>query len=147
MEEKLKRAALRLQEVELLLSQPEVYADPARLRDLTREQKELEPVVIAFRELEAARIMQREAEGMLADPELRDLAREELLEARERQNRLTQELKLLLLPKDPDDGRSCGPGSVARRGPCLPQTFFVCTCFMPIAAAGRLMWSTAATRS
>ena len=43
---------------------------------------------------------------MLADPELRDLAREELLEARERQNRLTQELKLLLLPKDPDDGRS-----------------------------------------
>ena len=106
MEEKLKRAALRLQEVELLLSQPEVYADPARLRDLTREQKELEPVVIAFRELEAARIMQREAEGMLTDPELRDLAREELLEARERQNRLTQELKLLLLPKDPDDGRS-----------------------------------------
>ena len=71
MEEKLKRAALRLQEVELLLSQPEVYADPARLRDLTREQKELEPVVIAFRELEAARDMQREAEGMLADPELR----------------------------------------------------------------------------
>lgn len=43
---------------------------------------------------------------MLADPELRDLAREELLEARERQDRLTQELKLLLLPKDPDDGRS-----------------------------------------
>ena len=41
MEDKLSRAALRLQEVELLLSQPEVYADPARLRDLTREQKEL----------------------------------------------------------------------------------------------------------
>ena len=106
MEEKLKRAALRLQEVEMLLSQPEVYADPARLRDLTREQKELAPVVTAFRELEAARAMQREAEGMLSDPELRDLAREELLEARERQQRLTQELKLLLLPKDPDDGRS-----------------------------------------
>ena len=106
MEEKLKRAALRLQEVEMLLSQPEVYADPARLRDLNREQKELAPVVTAFRELEAARDMQREAEGMLSDPELRDLAREELLEARERQDRLTQELKLLLLPRDPDDGRS-----------------------------------------
>ena len=64
MEEKLKRAALRLQEVEMLLSQPEVYADPARLRDLNREQKELAPVVTAFRELEAARDMQREAEGM-----------------------------------------------------------------------------------
>ncbi len=106
MEEKLKRAALRLQEVEMLLSQPEVYADPARLRDLNREQKELAPVVTAFRELEAARDMQREAERMLSDPELRDLAREELLEARERQERLTQELKLLLLPRDPDDGRS-----------------------------------------
>ena len=106
MEEKLKRAALRLQEVEMLLSQPQVYADPARLRDLNREQKELAPVVTAFRELEAARDMQREAEGMLSDPELRDLAREELLEARERQDRLTQELKLLLLPRDPDDGRS-----------------------------------------
>ena len=106
MEEKLKRAALRLQEVEMLLSQPEVYADPARLRYLNREQKELAPVVTAFRELEAARDMQREAEGMLSDPELRDLAREELLEARERQDRLTQELKLLLLPRDPDDGRS-----------------------------------------
>ena len=106
MEEKLKRAALRLQEVELLLSQPEVYADPARLRDLTREQKELAPVVTAFRELEAARTAQREAEGMLSDPELRDLAREELLEAREREEALARELKLLLLPKDPDDGRS-----------------------------------------
>ena len=106
MEEKLKRAALRLQEVEMLLSQPEVYADPARLRDLTREQKDLAPVVTAFRALEEARAMQREAEGMLSDPELRDLAREELLEVRERQQRLTQELKLLLLPKDPDDGRS-----------------------------------------
>ena len=88
---------------------------------------------------------------MLADPELRDLAREELLEARERQNRLTQELKLLLLPKDPDDGRSVilelRAGVGGEEGPCLLQTFFVCTCFMPIAAAGRLMWFTAATRS
>ena len=106
MEEKLKRAALRLQEVELLLSQPEVYADPLRLRDLTREQKELTPVVRAYEALLMARSARQEAEAMLSDPELHDLAREELLEARERQNRLTQELKLLLLPKDPDDGRS-----------------------------------------
>lgn len=75
MEEKLKQAALRLQEVELLLAQPEVYADPARLRALTREQKELTPVVSAFGELEAARAMQSEAEQMLSDPELRELAR------------------------------------------------------------------------
>ena len=106
MEEKLKQAALRLQEVELLLAQPEVYADPARLRALTREQKELTPVVSAFGELEAARAMQSEAEQMLSDPELRELAREELRQAKERQEALLQELKLLLLPKDPDDDRS-----------------------------------------
>ena len=98
MEEKLKQAALRLQEVELLLAQPEVYADPARLRALTREQKELTPVVSAFGELEAARAMQSEAEQMLSDPELRELAREELRQAKERQEALLQELKLLLLP-------------------------------------------------
>ena len=106
MEEKLKQAALRLQEVELLLAQPEVYADPARLRALTREQKELTPVVSVFGELEAARAMQSEAEQMLSDPELRELAREELRQAKERQEALLQELKLLLLPKDPDDDRS-----------------------------------------
>ena len=106
MDEKLKQAALRLQEVELLLTQPEVYADPARWRALTREQKELEPVVRAFEALEAAQEQQREAEEMLSDPELRDLAREELRQAKERQDALRQELKLLLLPKDPDDGRS-----------------------------------------
>ncbi len=106
MEEKLKQAALRLQEVELLLAQPEVYADTARLRALTREQKELTPVVSAFGELEAARAMQSEAELMLSDPELRELAREELRQAKERQEALLQALKLLLLPRDPDDDRS-----------------------------------------
>ena len=74
MEEKLKQAALRLQEVELLLAQPEVYADPVRLRALTREQKELTTEVSAFGELEAARAMQSEAEQVLSDPELRELA-------------------------------------------------------------------------
>ena len=67
MEDKLKQAVLRLQEVELLLAQPEVYADPARLRALTREQKELTPVAAAFRELQAAQTMQREAEQMRKD--------------------------------------------------------------------------------
>ncbi len=81
---------------------------------------------------------------MLADPELRDLAREELLEARERQDRLTQELKLLLLPKDPDDGRSVilelRAGVGGEEGALFAADLLrMSTCFMPIAAAGRLM--------
>ena len=106
MEDKLSRAALRLQEVELLLSQPEVYADPLRLRDLTREQKELTPVVRAYEALRRARSARQEAEAMLSDPEMHDLAREELHRAKERQEALTEELHLLLLPRDPDDDRS-----------------------------------------
>ena len=106
MEDKLSRAALRLQEVELLLSQPEVYADPLRLRDLTREQKELTPVVRAYEALRRARSARQEAEAMLSDPEMHDLAREELHRAKERQEALTEELHRLLLPRDPDDDRS-----------------------------------------
>ena len=87
MEDKLSRAALRLQEVELLLSQPEVYADPARLRDLTREQKELTPVVRAYEALCRACSARQEAEAMLSDPEMHDLAREELHRAKERQEK------------------------------------------------------------
>lgn len=106
MEEKLRQAALHLQEVELLLSQPEVYADPMRLRRLSLRQKELTPVVRAYEALERARALQREAEQMLGDPELRELAREELQQAKEEQERLRQELQLLLLPRDPNDGKS-----------------------------------------
>lgn len=106
MEEKLQQATLRLQEVELLLSQPEVYSDPARLRALSREQKELTPVVQTYEALQQARRHRQEAEQMLSDPELRELAREELRQAAERQEQLQEELKLLLLPSDPDDERS-----------------------------------------
>ena len=133
MEDKLSRAALRLQEVELLLSQPEVYADPARLRDLTREQKELTPVVRAYEALRRARSARQEAEAMLSDPEMHDLAREELHRAKERQEALTEELHLLLLPRDPDDDQQRGPGDSGRcgrggGGPVCRRPVFVCTC-------------------
>ena len=152
MEEKLKQAALRLQEVELLLAQPEVYADTARLRALTREQKELTPVVAAFGDLEAARAMQSEAELMLADPELRELAREELRQAKEAAGGAFAGAEAAAFAQVIRTTTaawcwSFAPAWAARKERFLPRICCGCTCSMPTNAAGRRTWCPAATRS
>lgn len=104
--EKLRDAARRYDEIGELLEIPEIYADPARLRALTREQKELEPVVAAYRAYRAAEDAIAEAEALLSDPELGEMAREELKETKAARERLYDELRILLLPRDPNDGRN-----------------------------------------
>ena len=104
--EQLNQATLRLEELETQLAQPETYENPDLVAALNREQKELTPVVRAYEALRRARSARQEAEAMLSDPEMHDLAREELHRAKERQEALTEELHLLLLPRDPDDDRS-----------------------------------------
>ena len=103
---KLKGLALRKEDLEAQLADPAVYGDAERLRDINRELKELGPVVEAFRRWEAASAAQEGAEALLHDPELRDLAQEELAAAREECRRLEEELKILLLPRDPNDSRN-----------------------------------------
>ncbi|WP_295742235.1 peptide chain release factor 1 [uncultured Oscillibacter sp.] len=103
---KLKGLALRHEDLEAQLADPAVYGDAERLRDINRELKELGPVVEAFRRWEAASAAQEGAEALLHDPELRDLAQEELAAAREECRRLEEELKILLLPRDPNDSRN-----------------------------------------
>ena len=71
-----------------------------------REQKELAPVVSVYHALLRAQQAQEEAEQMLSDPELRELAQEELHSARAEQEHLCEELKLLLLPRDPNDEKN-----------------------------------------
>ena len=104
--EKLKAIEQRLTEVEQQLSDPAVYGDRDRLTALSREQKELTPVVVCYREYLRARDTAREAEEMLSDPELRALAQEELTGARADMERLQEELKRLLLPRDPNDEKN-----------------------------------------
>ena len=101
--EKLKAIEQRLTEVEQQLSDPAVYGDRDRLTALSREQKELTPVVECYRAYLRAQDTAREAEEMLSDPELRALAQEELAGARADMERLQEELKRLLLPRDPND--------------------------------------------
>ena len=106
MQEKLSALAAHLTEVEQQLADPAVYADREKLTALRREQKELTPVVECYRAYLRAQDTAREAEEMLSDPELRALAQEELTEARADMERLQEQLKRLLLPRDPNDDKN-----------------------------------------
>lgn len=104
--EKLNALVQRYDEIGELLEIPEIYSDPVRLKKLTREQKELEPMVSACRAYRKCEATITESEQLLADPELREMAREELAAAKEEKERLYGELRLLLLPRDPNDSKN-----------------------------------------
>lgn len=104
--EKLKEIALRYEDLQAQLADPGVYGDAVRLRDVTRELKELEPIVAAYHAWRAAQASRVDAEELLHDPDLRELAQEEFAAARAECERLERELTLLLLPKDPNDHRN-----------------------------------------
>ena len=104
--EKLKVLALRYEDLEAQLSQPSVYGDAEKLKRINRELKELGPVVEAYRAYAQAQADKAGAEELLHDPDFRELAQEELAAAKETLERLEQEIKILLLPKDPNDQRN-----------------------------------------
>ncbi|QSQ53059.1 peptide chain release factor 1 [Xanthomonas translucens pv. undulosa] len=102
---KLEALAERREELERLLSDPEVVSDNARFRDYSREFAQLEPVAAALADEAAAKADLAAAETMRADPELRELAEEEIAAAHARLLALDEQLALLLVPRDPrDDG-------------------------------------------
>ena len=104
--EKMKAIEARLAEVERQLSDPTVYTDRERLTALSREQKELTPIAACARAYAQTAQTAEDACAMLSDPELRELAQEELSAAKVEMERLTEELKRLLLPKDPNDDKN-----------------------------------------
>lgn len=103
--DKLKAIEERYDALVSQLEDPGTYADPDLLRRLTREQKELTPVVEAYRAYCRAGRTLAGAQELLSDPELREMAQEEIRQARADRERLQGELKLLLLPRDPNDSR------------------------------------------
>ena len=105
---KLDALADRHREVTALLSDPEVIGQTDQFRELSREYAQLEPLVRCFGEYTASETALAGAEAMLQDddPEMRELATDELTEARARRAELEAELQLLLLPRDPDDTRN-----------------------------------------
>ena len=80
--DKLDAAVSRFEELEARLSMPGLYDDPAAAAKLLRERGDLEPIVTAYRSYQDAQALRKEAEDMLADPDLRELAQEELAQAK-----------------------------------------------------------------
>ncbi len=105
-EEKLSRLTERYEEVGQLLSDPEIISNQNRFRDLSKEYAELEPVVQSYERYYQMKADRSEAETLLSDPEMRDMAREELDACDEQLGPMEEELQRLLLPKDPDDGKN-----------------------------------------
>ncbi len=104
--DKLSTIALRYEELESQLGQTETYADPALLRRLTKEQKELAPVVEAYFAYKKCLQTLQDAQEMMSDPEMKDLAKEEYETAKQEIERLEQEIKLLMLPSDPNNDKN-----------------------------------------
>ncbi|NWF78661.1 MAG: peptide chain release factor 1 [Chloroflexi bacterium] len=106
--DKLASVEARYEELGELLARPEIVSNLALLQQYAREQRELEGVVAAYRSYKQARHAADEASAVLNetdDPELRALAQEELESQRARLEALEQELRILVLPRDPNDAR------------------------------------------
>ena len=107
--DKLEDLLIRLEEILSELNEPGVANDPARFQKLMKEQSELQPIVDAYKEYKDCQQTVEESLSMLdeeADEELREMLKEELAEAKKRIEELEHELKILLLPKDPNDSKN-----------------------------------------
>lgn len=108
--EKLKMASERYDEVSMLLSDPTVISDGERYAALMKEYKNLTPIIEAFHRYEAAIASEQEAKELLSesglDPELSEMANEQLKESRAQAEELKKEIQILLLPKDENDDKN-----------------------------------------
>ena len=86
--------------------QPDFYSDPQKAARLLREKNDLEPIVEAFHAYRAAEQTILDAQELMSDPEMKELAQEEYRQAREDRQLLYDKLQLLLLPKDPNDHKN-----------------------------------------
>jgi len=103
---KLDQLAERFEEITALLAEPEVQSDQNRFRALSQEYSQLEPLVNCYAKYQALEDEITEANEMLLDPEMVDLAKEALQDAEQNLAKLEPELQLLLIPPDPNDERN-----------------------------------------
>ena len=107
--DKLEDLVKRLDEVMQELSEPDVVSDQNRFRNLMKEQNELAPIVEKYKEYKEAKQTIEDSVEMLEeehDEEMRELLKEELSEAKKNVEQYEEELKVLLLPKDPNDDKN-----------------------------------------
>jgi len=104
--QKLEEVEKRYEELNSLISSPEVIADNQNWRKLTKEHSDISEIVAKFREYKKANADFESAKEMLSDKELKELAEIEMDGLRERIPEIEEELKILLLPRDPNDDKN-----------------------------------------
>lgn len=109
----------RFEEVSTLITDPNVITDQQRFVKLTKEYKDLGDIMDARKRYMACLNAIKEAKDILAnedDPEMKEMAREELAVNEELQPKLEEEIKIALIPKDPEDSKMCKWKFVPERG-------------------------------
>ena len=104
--EKLEAVEKRYEELTKLIADPEVISRQSEWQKLMKEHAAIEEIVFKFREYKKAKQAMEEAEELMQDPDMKELAEEEYYSNKEQLPKLEEELKFLLIPKDPDDDKS-----------------------------------------
>ena len=108
--EKLAQVEIRYNEVSEKLMQPDIVSDQKQYRDLMKEHKNLTPIIEKYKEYKAAESAMNEAKAMLDekidDKDFKEMVEQEYLDNKARLPEITEELKILLIPKDPDDDKN-----------------------------------------
>ena len=104
--QKLEGVEKRYEEITKKISDPEIIAKHNEWKDLMKEHSDLEPIVLKYREYKNVKKDYEDAKEMMEDKEMKELAEETMLEAKEKLPKIEEELKILLIPKDPDDEKN-----------------------------------------
>ena len=104
--EKLEAVEKRYEELTKIISDPEVIANQKKKKKAMKEHASMEEIVLKFREYKKIKQSMEEAEELMQDPDMKELAEEEYYASKEKLPKLEEELKVLLIPKDPDDDKN-----------------------------------------
>ena len=104
--EKLEAVEKRYEELTKIISDPEVIANQTEWHKAMKEHASMEEIVLKFREYKKIKQSMEEAEELMQDPDMKELAEEEYYASKEKLPKLEEELKVLLIPKDPDDDKN-----------------------------------------
>ena len=104
--DKLDSVEKRYEELTKLISDPEIISNQAEWQKMMKEHSSIEEIVLKYREYKKAKSSMEEAEELMKDPEMKELAEAEYYENKEKLPKIEEEIKILLIPKDPDDDKN-----------------------------------------
>ena len=104
--DKLEAVEKRYEELTKMIADPEVISNQSEWQKMMKEHAGMEEIVIKFREYKKVKQSMEEAEELMQEPDMKELAEEEYYSSKEQMPKLEEELKILLIPKDPDDDKN-----------------------------------------